>query len=165
MTYLKSYPITKSILHLARFKAEQSSGQARLRFCLQLCCSAQNPCRNFWRFHRLEILQLSRTTRTLATGGCAAFLRSLRELRCRILHCSLRFRLQLCCSARNLYRNCPALAGMQFFSCGSACSFAAARSRWQSHLPSQAALSHSFYFILLLRFKLLMLFLSFFFVS
>ena len=116
MTYLKSYPITKSILHLARFKAEQSSGQARLRFCLQLCCSAQNPCRNFWRFHRLEILQLSRTTRTLATGGCAAFLRSLRELRCRILHCSLRFRLQLCCSARNLYRNCPASAGLQFFS-------------------------------------------------
>ena len=80
-----------------------------------------------------------------STDGRAIFLRSLRELRCRILHCDLRFCLQLCCSAqqmaepssfacfasyavaffiaakaaknaRNLYRNCPASAGLQFFS-------------------------------------------------
>ena len=35
-----------------------------------------------------------------STDGRAIFLRSLRALRCRILHCGLRFRLQLCCSAQ-----------------------------------------------------------------
>ena len=66
------------------------------------------PIQEFPAVYRAEILQLSRVK-------CAELIQKLPSFSWNAIF-QLRFFLQLCCSARNLYRNCPALAGLQFFS-------------------------------------------------
>ena len=111
------FPLTRQPLSDCRQRRRSQADDRRL--CLQSEAAEPPSSACFARRAAAFYIAAYGSARSLlqrATDGRAIFLRSLRELRCRILHCDLRFCLQLCCSARNLYRNCPASAGLQFFS-------------------------------------------------